>query len=462
MGGRMLYRRQGIAVELYFMKRSCVLAGWLALGASIAQAQYAPGLSSQETSKDWSLAGTVRGFYDDNYLTLPKTIPGPNGTFIQGARDSFGIEVSPSVSYHHSDSDTMLSAIYVYDLQWYQDHGAPLDQTHQFNARMDHEFSERYKLSLNESFVVSQDPGVLDQAVITQPLRITGNNIRNAAMADFTAQLTKVLDVHVGYVNSVYAYQVNGGDEAPANAYPSYSALLDRMDQTGTVDLRWKALPETTAVFGYSFEAINYTSPEDIIFAGPYGSPNYLDGPGHFVSSIRNDYEHYVFVGVDQSFSPNLNGSIRVGGELIDYYNFGTWNIEPYVDASLTYQYMAQSTAQIGVKHENNSTDVAGFIGTSPVLDEESTSVYLSVSHRVNSRFTIAFLGQAQYSTFNGGGATYNGEEEDFYLVNLNFAYHFTPWLTGETGYMYNRLLSELTDRGYARDEVYIGIRATY
>jgi hypothetical protein len=215
-------------------------------------------------------------------------------------------------------------------------------------------------------------------------------------------------------------------------------------------------------VFGYSFEAINYTSPEDIIFAGPYGSPNYLDGPGHFVSSIRNDYEHYVFVGVDQSFSPNLNGSIRVGGELIDYYNFGTWNIEPYVDASLTYQYMAQSTAQIGVKHENNSTDVAGFIGTSPVLDEESTSVYLSVSHRVNSRFTIAFLGQAQYSTFNGGGATYNGEEEDFYLVNLNFAYHFTPWLTGETGYMYNRLLSELTDRGYARDEVYIGIRATY
>jgi hypothetical protein len=129
---------------------------------------------------------------------------------------------------------------------------------------------------------------------------------------------------------------------------------------------------------------------------------------------------------------------------------------------------MTQCTAQLGVKYENNSTDVAGQagdvggIGTTPVLDEESTSVYLSVSHRVNSRFTIALLGQAQYSVYNGGGSEFNGEEEDFYVANLNLAYHFTPWLTGETGYVYNRLVSLIADRGYSRDEVYIGVRATY
>jgi hypothetical protein len=454
--------KESRAVEV-IMKRICVSAGLLALGAAVSQAQYAPGLSPLETSKSWALTATIRGFYDDNYLTLPKTIPGPNGTVIQGARGSFGVEASPSISYNHSVSDTLLSATYVYDVRWYQDRFGTTDQTHQFNAKMEHEFSERYKLTLNETFVVAQEPGVLDPGAVSTPLRVPGSNMRNTAAADFTAQMTKSLDLHVGYANTYYAFQENAGDEYPANAYPSYSALLDRMDQTATVDLRWKALPESTAVIGYSFDAINYTSPEDVIFApGPINTPASLDGPGHAVASIRNQQDHFGFVGVDQSFSPNLNGSIRVGGELEDYYNFGTYSITPYLDASVTWQYQPQCTAQMGVKYQNNSTDVAGTVGTTPVLDEQSTTAYLAISHQVSSRFSIAFLGQAQYSTFNGGGILYDGEEEDFYMLNLNLAYHFNPWLTGETGYVYNRLVSQLLDRSYIRNQVYIGVRATY
>jgi hypothetical protein len=443
-----------------FMKRICVSAGLVALGAAATHAQYAPGLSSTEASKAWSFAATVRGFYDDNYVTLPKTIPGPiAGTFVSGARDSYGIEASPTISYNHSVLDTLLSASYVYDMHWYQDREGTTDQSHQFNAKMDHEFSERYKMTLAESFVVAQEPTVIDQAVVSTPLRVAGSNIRNSSTADFTAQLTKLFDVHVGYGNTFYAYQENGGDESPANSYPSYSALLDRMDQTAAVDLRWKALPETTGVLGYQFEALNYTSPEYIIF--PTVNPVTLAPIAGFRANSRNSDSHFVYLGVDQSFSPNLNGSIRAGGEYLDYYNFGTHSISPYIDASLTYQYMPQSTAQFGIKHIHNSTDVAG-LGNSPVLDEESTAVYLSISHRVTSRFTTSILGQAQYSTFNGGGTLYNGLEENFYTLNLNLVYHFTPWLAGETGYAYSKLNSALADRGYTRDIVYVGVRATY
>jgi hypothetical protein len=69
-------------------------------------------------------------------------------------------------------------------------------------------------------------------------------------------------------------------------------------------------------------------------------------------------------------------------------------------------------------------------------------------------------MGQAQYSTFNGG--SYNGEIENFYVANLNLTYHFTPWLSGETGYAYNKLNTEIVDRAYTRNQVYLGIRATY
>lgn len=445
------------------MNKICVSAGLVALGAVTAHAQYAPGLSSMETTKPWAISATLRGFYDDNYLTLPKTVPEtlPNGsvTYVQGARSSFGVEVSPSLSYNRSLADTLLSATYTYDMRWYQDQGTT-DQTHEFNAKLAHEFSERYKLQLNESFVSAQEPEVLDPSVITEPLRIAGNNIRNTGSMDFTAQMTKLFDLHVGYVNTLYAYQQNAGDENPPGSFASYSALLDRIDQTAAVDLRWKALPETTGVLGYQFEDLDYTSPEYIIYPGT----NPLTGAPTlgYRSDSRNQISDFVYVGADQSFSPNLNASLRIGGQLIDYYNQGTTEFSPYVDGSVTYQYMPQSTAQLGLRSGHNSTDVAGTVGTTPVLDEDTTTIYFNVNHRVNQRFTAAVMGQAQFSQYNGGGPQFNGLEEDLYLLNLNLAYHFTPWLTGETGYSYTKLNSQLPDRAYTRNQIYLGVRATY
>ncbi|MGD0813260.1 MAG: outer membrane beta-barrel protein [Verrucomicrobiota bacterium] len=446
------------------MKRICFSAGLVALGAAAAHAQYAPGLAYTEMTKPWSFTGVVRGFYDDNYLTLPKNFPGflPNGTVGEvHSRDSFGIEASPGIYYNHSVENTLLSASYVYDVDWYEDREGTTFQTHAFNAKIDHEFSERYKVTASDSLVSAQDPGTIDPTVVATPLRVPGSNLRNTGNLDFTAQLTRLFDVHVGYANSDYWYQQAAGDEflfPGEGQYASYQALLDRMDQTAAVDLRWKVLPETTGVFGYQYEDVGYTSHEYIIY------PSIVNGvasPG-FRANSRNSDTQYVYVGADESFTPNLNGSIRAGGMYIDYYNDVYHTLSPYVDASLTYQYMPQSTAQFGLRQTHNATDVAGVGTTSPVLDEESTAVYLSVSHRVTSRFTASALAQAQYSSFNGGGSAYDNSGEDFYTLNINFAYHFTPWLAGETGYNYSKLNSDLLDRSYTRDVVYLGVRATY
>lgn len=449
------------------MKKISLCAGLAAIGASVCHAQYAPGLTPLETAKPWSLTATLRGFYDDNYLTLPKTIPvaTPGGgiMYTNGARGSFGVEASPALSFNHSTSDTLVSASYVYDMRYYDDLKGTVDQTHQFNIRMDHAISERYKMFVSESFVVAQEPEVLTPYVISSPFRVPGNNIANVGILDFTAQMTKVVDLHLSYNNTLYAFQQNAGDEVVPNAYPSYAALLDRIDQTADIDGRWKFRPDTTGVLGYQFENVNYTSPEDIIYApGPTDSLAALYGPGHYTSSSRNSDNHFVYLGADHSFSPVLNGSVRGGMEYLDYYKNGTDSVSPYVDASITYQYLPQSTAQIGVKHIHNSTDVAGTVGTTPVLDEESTAIYASDTHRLSSKLTLGVLGQAQLSSFNGGGSGYNNKEEDFYIVNVNLAYSFTPWLMAETGYAYNKLNSDISNRSYSRNQFYIGVRATY
>jgi hypothetical protein len=456
------------------MKKLFASVGLVAIGAASAHAQYAPGLTPLEMSKAWSVSAELRGFYDDNYLTLPKGF----------AEHSWGTEISPSASVNHSVQDTLFSASYMYDLRWYENHSV-VDQAHQFNGRLEHEFSDRFKLSINESFVVAQEPNVIDSTVVASPLRIEGNNVRNTGQLDFTVELTKLLDLHMGYANTVYAYQQHEGDVVGYPADPatglatqgigvagtpfvaSRSAALDRMEQLATIDLRWKATPDTTGVFGYQYENVDYTSPEYIIYPVTTATPGVGLTPG-YRSNTRNEDDHFAFIGADHSFTPNLNASIRVGGEYVDYYNApggGTTRLSPYADANLTWQYTPLSSAQLGVKHIHNSTDVTG--ATTPVLDTDATAVYASVNHKITDQFTVNAMGQAQYSTFVGGDYYYNqgslnGRGENFYVLGINLAYHFNPWFMTEAGYNYSKLNSDVYQRGYTRNMVYLGFRASY
>jgi hypothetical protein len=218
------------------MKRIIACAGIAALGAVSLQAAYAPGLSDTEKAKFWSVSLGLRGFYDSNYNTAPATaVPGLPGF---KAKDSFGFDVSPRVSLNYAMDTTLASLDYAYGMRYYagRDTGKE-DQSHQVNAKVDHSFSENYKVDVKDSFVVAQEPEILDTSgVTTLPLRADGSNFRNTASIMFHGDFTRTLGAEVGYQNNVFDYQQatsnNGG-------FPgSYSSLLDRMEHLATVNLR--------------------------------------------------------------------------------------------------------------------------------------------------------------------------------------------------------------------------------
>jgi len=95
-------------------------------------------------------------------------------------------------------------------------------------------------------------------------------------------------------------------------------------------------------------------------------------------------------------------------------------------------------------------------------LDQESTAIYLNGSHKLTDRLTVGVMGQAQLSTYVGGGPGYDGKMDQFFILQVNFAYQFNPWLMAEAGYNFSRLKSDLPDRAYTRDVMYLGMRATY
>ena len=95
------------------MKKIVASVGLVALGVSGAYAAYAPGLSTMETSKALSVTASLRGFYDDNYNTLPS---------YSHPQDTFGFEISPSVRLNLLPTDqTYLGVRYIYSARYYAD-----------------------------------------------------------------------------------------------------------------------------------------------------------------------------------------------------------------------------------------------------------------------------------------------------------------------------------------------------
>jgi len=425
------------------MKLTLITTALVALTASALQAQYAPGLSQTERQKPWTISASLRGFYDDNYLTIPS---GPS---------TYGLEVSPSLLYQHSAEQTSFSAKYIYDLKYYENKSIT-DQSHKLDLVLDHKFSELSKLRFNDSFVVAQEPEALAGAGPTAtPLRTVGSNIRNTAAVDYTLPLSRQFAMDFSYANTIYRYEQDITKVNPAIGEVSRAGLLDRMEHQLSGVLRWHVLPETTAMLGYQFVAKRHSADEPIAYDTTF-TPRLR-------SFNRDNDTHRVFVGVDQNFSEELQASLRVGADYVDYYRLpggSKSRISPYADGSVTYTYLPGSYVQGGVRHQHYDTDVIGSFAD-PVLDQEATVVYAQATHKFPGDLTGSVVAQYQRTDFNGGGVGVSGNGEDYITAGLNLSYKFSPNLSAETGYNYDRLFSDV-GRGFTRNRIYVGVRATF
>jgi hypothetical protein len=424
------------------MKKIIMTASLAALGAVSLQAAYAPGLSETERSKPWSVAATLRGFYDDNYTTSPEH---PSATY-QGAaaRSSYGMEISPSASLNLPLDQTLISLSYQYGMRYYEDREKDTaDHSHQFNAKLSHAFTENYKLDLSDSFVIAQEPEVVDPNTAI-PMRLNGNNMRNTAAAKFSADITRLFGVQLGYSNTLYDYDND-----------QYSALLNRMEHLITFDTRWHLLPKTVGILGYQYGMINYDDKKTI------GGNQLGLNQALIESKIRDNRSHYAYVGVDQTINSKLSASARLGGQFTEYQNAKSLSggvlddssTIPYADANVTYAYATGSYAQLGIKHTRMATDVLA-------LDQEATTVYGSVNHQITAKLMGSVMGQVQNASFNQG--PFNNSEDNYFVVGLNLTYTINQYLAAEAGYNFDRLDSDIQDRSFTRNRVYLGLRASY
>lgn len=430
------------------MKKLFISMGLVAAGTASLQAAYAPDLNSLDSTKFWSISGTLRGFYDDNYNTEP------NGQ----KQGSFGYELSPSVSFNVPLQQTEFDVRYTYGLYYYQDarnNGSnPYDQTHQVDLWLDHAFSERWQSTVHDTFVVANEPGQLNPSggPTAQPLRVEGNNIVNNANVALTTDWTRLFSTVLTYNNGYYDYEQNGG--TPAN--PSQNGLLTRLDQYVALDLQWMVAPETVFLTGFQYEWVDYLGNEAIAESPLTGRIYYSDS--------RNNQSYIPYVGLQHSFLANVTGSVKVGAQITEFGNdSGSPNYTtPWAQSSLTWTYAEGSYAQLGVQHMQNATSISTASSTGQITqNQQSTVVSASVNQEITAKLMASIIGTVQFSQFNQGA--YNNDTEQFYSMGLNLNYTFNQHLSAEVGYNLDDLQSDVAASGaYSRNRVYVGVTAAY
>ena len=416
------------------MKQLLTSAGFLALGAAALHA-YDPLLTRQATGRPWSVSATVRGFYDDNINTQPDRLKENSG----------GIEVSPSVSVNLPMEQTFVSLGYTYGLKWYEDRSPhDTDQSHIFDGKLRHQFNPRHDINIEDSFVLSDEPTVAESnGIITSPTRTESSILHNRGSIEDNFSLSQNIGLSFGYMNHWYDYE----QENVPGGFGSRSALLDRLEHYIRGDFRYAFNPTLVGVVGYTFNLNNYTGDE-------------LISPG-VKSSIRDSYSHFGYVGADYDITAQLRLTGRAGIQYTDYHEANESETNPYIDIAATYKYLPGSTVQVGIRHIRNATDVSAVdLKGQPTLDAETTALYAIVSHRITPAFTGSLIGQYQNSTFNGGRN--DDDSEDLWLVGVNFEYRFSQHWSADAGYNYDKLSSDIANRGYDRNRVYLGVRATY
>jgi hypothetical protein len=436
------------------MKKIVASVSLVAVGAAGLQAGILPGMTP-ETGKPWTVSATLRGFYDDNVNTLPNNYPLQPGQQL----GSYGYEISPTIDFIFPMEQTTLSFGYAYSFKYYESQ-PPLQsgknsQTSDFHGALTHAFSERYSLSIRESFVIGQEPDFLRGGnTFTTFQRVSGDNMRNYGSIDFAAQLTPKFGLELGYGNTWYAYANDTYSITSSGIQPSTAGLLDDIDNIGHVDGRYRLRPQTIGVVGFQFRQTLYTGDQPIGLDPETGQI--------LMSNVRNARSYYGYVGLDHNFQPNLTGSIRAGARWTDYYNNPTSqnDASPYAMMSVKYTYLPESFVQLGGSYDYSSSSIFSVNNAGDLtLSAQAGTVFGVITHRIVPKLFGSLTAQYQNSTYYGG--TYDGKADNFYLVGLNLRYQFTPNFSAEAGYNFDDLVST-AQPNYNRNRVYIGVTGSY
>jgi hypothetical protein len=219
------------------------------------------------------------------------------------------------------------------------------------------------------------------------------------------------------------------------------------------------------------YNQLRYQLGPQTVLTGDYRYAETTD-PNDNASDAR---DQYLLAGVEQRFSPNTIGILRVGAQFRSVTN-GSDSTSPYVELALNSQVTEQLSVRAFARYGIENFDTVRFIGPgyAEFSDRRTLRLGLSSEYALSPMFSI--FGGVDYvpSNFDGGhsqaaNGVFNGPGTASYSEDLVNAYigvsvKINDFLTGTASYNYTHSTSDFPDgqNEYNRSRISIGLSAEF
>jgi hypothetical protein len=311
-----------------------------------------------------------------------------------------------------------------------------LDQSHTLNISGNYTVNPRLSLSLNEHFVDSlipelvQGPSGAPTTIIqagTYVYEQVGGSVSYSLTPRWTASLSGSWDIWE-YQEAIYATNDNHQD---------YSMTLSALYAI-----------DTRTILG-----VNYQYAEDT-----YTNPGFMNG--------LNAYSNTGYLSLTRQFNPKL-ALVLNGGYTVRYAEDGTTSTSPSAYGSLIYNYGPMDSVSLVVAESLSSASIGV---TRSFSAQQTVSLDLQVNHRFTARLHTVVETTYSDNTFtaellNQQFQLQNAKPSDQAITaHCGIRYDFRPWLSTGLDYFYAQLLSSNVNlvQPYSRDTIGVSVNLTY
>ncbi len=354
------------------------------------------------------ISAAVRAGYDDNVLT---------STF--QPQKSWFLNAAILASYDFGSPRTALSLQVGTGITYYFDR--PTSRDYDINAsvafNLTHKATPRLTLALNTYATYQNEPQFNNPAFAVANRR-SGSYFFTADKFTATYQWAPRFATATFYSFVALRYENS-----------AIAAFEDRNEHTIGNEFRFLLTPTTTLIAEYRFMWVNYDN------------------------GLRDSESHFFLAGVDHTFNPRTNMSIRAGAQVRDY-DFGATRTEPYFEGTLNYAIGRRTTASVTARYSIEEPDVL----SSPSRTTFRTGAQLR--YGITPRLAMSVSAFYQHDNNEGTTGIFGvpSFEEDAYDIGLGLRYVLTRNLALEAGYNHTEVVSDVALREYSRNRYFMGV----
>ncbi len=170
-------------------------------------------------------------------------------------------------------------------------------------------------------------------------------------------------------------------------------------------------------------------------------------------ASGRDYQSHFALAGVDHAWSQRFSGSFRAGAEFMR--SRRSDQTAPYGEVALNYSVARETQARWFGAVGFDAAELASY------ESRYSLRTGVNVSHQINKRVGVHAGVQYAYSDFDGGSVTPDVVEHSL-LLSAGVSYNITENLAVDAAYTYSILSSDTAAREFQRNNVSLGLTASF